>query len=458
MMSGHAVHRTKIRLWQTLSVLSRFVGGPEERPGRLREDLIRKAWASIHFDHLPSGRVFVEAFLSKVLLTEPRYIEEIFLPLLGDSLVRTQVSVSLLVVAGQLLVNTDSEKTFSTVLQSVLPYIAAQNHAVRALAQLAAYQALHVVFGPPVEGAAAKVMLSEEGKAWLRPLHAYLTTNKDCVKVRKSMQMPPEAYDPVTLCSPHRIFCAYPDDHPESTGERIPSALLDLVNAEIRGRRSLNGGLRDGISDGEAPAPADRAPEGEETAVFDFQKKITPWEHSLEEGSTQGGSARDLHLGREHQELIVVASLIDKAPNLAGLCRTCEIFNASAIALANKKVLQDSLFKQVSVTAEKWLPILEVKVDALAAFLNEKKMEGWHLVGLEQTANSQSILDYAFPRKTVLLLGEEQRGIPADYIHLLDECVEIPQLGVIRSLNVHVSASICVWEYTKAHQFGKSGA
>ena len=31
----------------------------------------------------------------------------------------------------------------------------------------------------------------------------------------------------------------------------------------------------------------------------------------------------------------------------------------------------------------------------------------------------------------------------------MDVCVEIPQFGVIRSLNVHISAVICVWQYVK---------
>lgn len=30
---------------------------------------------------------------------------------------------------------------------------------------------------------------------------------------------------------------------------------------------------------------------------------------------------------------------------------------------------------------------------------------------------------------------------------MLDLCVEIPQFGIIRSLNVHVSGSILLWEY-----------
>jgi len=33
----------------------------------------------------------------------------------------------------------------------------------------------------------------------------------------------------------------------------------------------------------------------------------------------------------------------------------------------------------------------------------------------------------------------------------VDVCVEIPQHGVTRSLNVHVSAALLVWEYTRQH-------
>jgi tRNA G18 (ribose-2'-O)-methylase SpoU len=49
----------------------------------------------------------------------------------------------------------------------------------------------------------------------------------------------------------------------------------------------------------------------------------------------------------------------------------------------------------------------------------------------------------------VLVLGREKEGIPVDIIHVLDACVEIPQLGIVRSLNVHVSGAIAVWEYTR---------
>ncbi len=49
----------------------------------------------------------------------------------------------------------------------------------------------------------------------------------------------------------------------------------------------------------------------------------------------------------------------------------------------------------------------------------------------------------------VLVLGREKEGIPVNVIQVLDACMEILQLGVIRSLNVHVSGAIAVWEYTR---------
>jgi len=43
----------------------------------------------------------------------------------------------------------------------------------------------------------------------------------------------------------------------------------------------------------------------------------------------------------------------------------------------------------------------------------------------------------------------EKAGIPVEFLQVLDACVEIPQCGLIRSLNVHVTGAVCVWEYHK---------
>ena len=151
----------------------------------------------------------------------------------------------------------------------------------------------------------------------------------------------------------------------------------------------------------------------------------------------------------KRHDLIVVASLIDMIPNLAGLMRTCEVFRAQKLVLADLSVLNNPQFSTISVSAKHWQPVEEVHPLALHPWLRGKAAEGYTLVGLEQTADSTGVGEYVFPSKTVLLLGKEKEGVPADLLGVLDATVEIPQFGVIRSLNVHVSAAIGMYEYIR---------
>ena len=102
--------------------------------------------------------------------------------------------------------------------------------------------------------------------------------------------------------------------------------------------------------------------------------------------------------------------------------------------------------------------VLYLKINyeqGLLLWLLEKKTEGFWIVGLEQTSSSIPLHQIDIPNfvaannKTVLLLGKEKEGIPVQYLQAVDTCVEIPQFGMIRSLNVHVSGAITIWELTR---------
>lgn len=104
------------------------------------------------------------------------------------------------------------------------------------------------------------------------------------------------------------------------------------------------------------------------------------------------------------------------------------------------------------MTSEGWVNLQEVKEDDLLLWLQQKRREGFKIVGLEQTAGSiplAGVSSHPFPDRTVLLLGKEREGIPAHLLRVVDVCFEIPQLGIVRSLNVHVSGAIAIWEYTR---------
>jgi tRNA guanosine-2'-O-methyltransferase len=72
-------------------------------------------------------------------------------------------------------------------------------------------------------------------------------------------------------------------------------------------------------------------------------------------------------------------------------------------------------------------------IQHLLPWLCQKKAEGFIVIGVEQTSSSQSLLDYQFPKQPiVLLLGKEKEGIPVELLQVVDQCIEIPQLGIIR--------------------------
>ncbi|XP_053766174.1 probable methyltransferase TARBP1 isoform X4 [Panthera pardus] len=182
----------------------------------------------------------------------------------------------------------------------------------------------------------------------------------------------------------------------------------------------------------------------------DVQKKIIPWKNNVPDLDLElVFQDRVAKLGKSISRLIVVASLIDKPTNLGGLCRTCEVFGASALTVGSLQCTRDKQFQCLSVSAEQWLPLVEVRPPQLIDFLQQKKAEGYTVIGVEQTARSVDLTQYSFPERSLLLLGNEREGIPANLIQQLDVCVEIPQQGIIRSLNVHVSGALLIWEYTR---------
>lgn len=155
---------------------------------------------------------------------------------------------------------------------------------------------------------------------------------------------------------------------------------------------------------------------------------------------------------RPKHDLLVVASLIDNPYNLGGLSRASEIFGASSLHLANPRVTANKDFTAVSVSSHLHIPLQPLAAADLPTFLAQKKVEGFTVVGIEQTDRSVVLgsTDARLPsQKVVLVLGSEKEGIPATVLSECDVLVEIPQVGITRSLNVQTAASIVLFELTR---------
>ncbi|TVU48714.1 hypothetical protein EJB05_08359 [Eragrostis curvula] len=482
-----SVHRRKVRVWQMICVLSNYVD----------DDIVGEVTSSIHIclyrNNLPAVRQYLETFTILIYLKFPMLAEEQLIPIFHDKGMRQQALSSYVFIAANVIVHSRDLATqlnhLNQLLPPILPFLTSHHHSLRGFTQLLVHSVLSRMW-PTFQLETSEDVVFE--RRCFQELKNYLAENSDCVRLRVSIEGFLNVFDPDASGTPMGIFCARPE---ASDFECVPVSVMERVNDFLNDvREDLRHSMaKDSVTiknegltvDEHSEFKTDEgAPEFLQPShdVLNFQKKITPHEQpsstrghptvsdddvsniisEMEEDDQLFNLALEARkdavetIKRSQQELIVVASLVDRIPNLAGLTRTCEVFKAAGLVVADKSVVEDKQFRLISVTAEKWLPIMEVPVNSVKVYLEKKRAEGYSVIGLEQTANSKSLDQFAFPRKTVLVLGREKEGIPADIIHVLDACVEIPQLGVVRSLNVHVSGAIAVWEYTRQHSGASS--
>uniref|UniRef100_A0A4W3JQ65 tRNA (guanosine(18)-2'-O)-methyltransferase TARBP1 n=1 Tax=Callorhinchus milii TaxID=7868 RepID=A0A4W3JQ65_CALMI len=458
-------HRVKTRIWQTLLVLLHH----------LDQNFVRKILETVYLsgfsDNQASVKYLIEWFIILILHKWPEFLDS-FWRCFRFKQENTKSSIctflAILVHIDVILKNVEEKNHYlKKALSVILPWCLNHNFSVRLYALLALQkvweacqlakmegddlQFLEPIVESSLEQAGHKQSTGNAGKNWQRIQEHFFF----------------ETFQPLEDYSLETFFYTFPSLSDVIEDEWIPvwkfkrvmdlsssTSVVNLFNSrnKLSELKSTDWVQRDkGYSLSEADLDAEWT---------DVQKKIIPWKNSIPDQDLELiYQERATKLGKSSNSsssLIVVASLIDKPTNLGGLCRTSEIFGASVLVVNNMHCVNDKQFQALSVSAEQWMPVIEVKPAQLVEYLQQKKTEGYTIIGVEQTANSQDLTQYRFPEKTLLLLGNEREGIPANLIQHLDVCVEIPQYGVIRSLNVHVSGALLVWEYTRQQMMTNS--
>ena len=88
-----------------------------------------------------------------------------------------------------------------------------------------------------------------------------------------------------------------------------------------------------------------------------------------------------------------------------------------------------------------WRRFVQVE-EALAAL----KSEGYHLLALETVKGARCFLEYDYPEKLCLVLGNESRGVYGSTLSHCDGAVFVPMYGKGPSMNVHVAAALVAYQ------------
>lgn len=159
-----------------------------------------------------------------------------------------------------------------------------------------------------------------------------------------------------------------------------------------------------------------------------------PFEHQRHKLPSELQRPRELVIACAPINSHVNLSRIIRAAGCNGLTRVIACGNASI----DKKIARDGA-DQVRLEVHRSLPPV----------LKALREEGYKLVGLEQTTGSQSIYDYRFERRSVIVLGNERLGLTEEELKWLDATVEIPVYGLPHSHNVATAAAIAMYEYCR---------
>lgn len=462
-MKGTPTYCLKMRAWQALCILSHFVSA------RIAKQVCECTFKCIEETIHSQVRYFVEIFAIKCAALN----QEVFCEKFMDEILRTDLTLqqiaSLMILGGNWIVGrykldfffpdkNSNNIRLRRVVAGVIPWLSSTQGFSRAIAQLLVYAVIPLVVDVEKKGATDPI---SGGSDWLyRLIFNFLDQNKEMIRLRKKQLQFFETYEIESICTPEGVLGIPVDEGDEAD----PAHLVDVMKQTLID-------VYDEAHGSDAPVWKQMAeimqketekqiPGGGEARngndLVNFQRKIIP----LDALNLAMESQREIKLknavGQKKQQLIVCAALIDKIPNLGGLARTAEIFAADRLIIPDKSVCKMDNFKSVSVGAGEWIDIEQVRPEGLLEWLLRHKAQGYFIFGLEQTASSVALDKMEFPdRPTILLLGKEKEGIPVEYLQAVDQCVEIPQLGIIRSLNVHVSGAIAIWEHTKQRRLNQ---
>lgn len=146
--------------------------------------------------------------------------------------------------------------------------------------------------------------------------------------------------------------------------------------------------------------------------------------------------------------LVVACAPMRSQVNLSRIVRAAGCCGVRRVVACGQARLIGKIARDAESTVE-----LEVH-RTLPPVLRRLRQEGFVLVGLEQATHARSLFEFAFPRETVLVVGNERSGIEPETLAMLDAVVEIPVYGRPLAHNAATAAAIAMYEYCRQYPRG----
>lgn len=150
-------------------------------------------------------------------------------------------------------------------------------------------------------------------------------------------------------------------------------------------------------------------------------------------------------LNKRQDNITVVLENVFDPHNISAVMRTCDAVGIQDIYVLNTKIARHRKWGQKSSSsAHKWLTVHQY-TDAAECFYALRARYATILT-THLSSDAVSLHDINFTGSIALVFGNEHSGVSDEIRAMADGNFIIPQVGIIRSLNISVACAVTVYE------------
>jgi tRNA G18 (ribose-2'-O)-methylase SpoU len=139
--------------------------------------------------------------------------------------------------------------------------------------------------------------------------------------------------------------------------------------------------------------------------------------------------------------MAVAAVNITKEHNVGSLVRTAHAAAAREVLLVGEREWN----VEAARTSELFTTVTQLPT--VAALQRHIAAAPWNLVAIELDDRAVSLFEAEYPERPCFLLGAEIGGVPEELLAAAALVVQIPQWGLVPSLNLAVAGSVVIYDY-----------
>ena len=156
-------------------------------------------------------------------------------------------------------------------------------------------------------------------------------------------------------------------------------------------------------------------------------------------------------LDKRQDDLTVVLENVFDPHNISAVMRTCDAVGIQDVHVLNTKIGKHKKWgTRSSSSAASWLTVHQY-ADASACFAELRKKNPLILT-THLSFSAVSLFEIDFTKPVALVFGNEHDGVSEEIRSLADGNFIIPQVGMIRSLNISVACAVCLYEAFRQKQ------